>query len=193
LEGGPDGYNDVGDVLAALDVVFGVPYSCADPCSAPGAGGGMAGPMGGGQSGIIILTASSNSLSPGTAVDVDMFVTGPLDVRGYQGTVQISGGRRGTLSMEALSIDEQRADFVFLGEEYVNSIDVNGARLMAGMYNGGVNVGSATKYFGSFKLRASSDALGTFNITPGATTLLRDSINQPFPWTNGGTLSITVE
>jgi hypothetical protein len=199
----PCGYTvviDVADILAALDAFLGTAtYQALCPCGPCDCGalsdGGLGmGPEGGAQNNIILsLNPSSLTVSPGGTVDVDMFVTGPESFRGYQAAIQISGGRRGTLTLETLSINEQNTTFVYLGQQYITTLDTNGGRLMAGMYSGGVSVGSAVKYLGRFKLRASNDALGTFTVNPRADTMLRDSANQTIPWTTAGTLAITVE
>jgi hypothetical protein len=190
---------DVADVLAALDAFVGAAtYESLCPCGpcicvAPAGGGSSMGPEGGGQCCTISLTADAGSVSPGGTVDVHAFVTEPTDLRGVQAAVSITGGRGGTLTVEALSINEQHIAFVFLGEEYVSTLDTTGGRLMAGMYDGGVNVGAQSKYTGTFRLRASSNARGTFFVNPRTDTMFRDTVNEPIPWSSAGTLSITIE
>jgi hypothetical protein len=151
------------------------------------------GPEGGGQCGTVGLTADSSTVSPGGTVDVHVFVTEPTDLRGLQAAVMITGGRGGTLTVETLSINEQHVSFVFLGEQYVTALDTSGGRVMAGLYGGGVNLGAQSKYTGTFRLRASSNARGTFFANPRADTMLRDSVNEPIPWSSAGTLPITIE
>jgi hypothetical protein len=164
----PDGYNDVGDVLAVLDAFGGeIPYPCPPPCGAAGGGaGGMGAPEGGGaENNVIAFISDSGSVPPGGAVTLHAFVTGPIDLRAVQVAISVSTGRRGALTWETVSIDEQRSDFVFSGQSYVAAVDTSGGRLLAARLDGGVNIGTQQKYMGTFALRASNDALGMFSST----------------------------
>jgi hypothetical protein len=92
-----------------------------------------------------------------------------------------------------VGINDQEVTFALLGEPYVTALDTNGGRVMAGLYGGGVNVGAQSKYVGTFRLHASSNARGTFFVNPRTDTMLRDSSNEAIPWSSAATLSITIE
>ncbi len=208
---------DVGDILAILNGFAGETLSCGSCSSGSGMapeggggsmGGGMAGgeggegplggpeggggPMGGGSAYVLSLVPESNTVPRGGTVDVRAFLTAtnPIDLRGYQDAVVITGGTSGTVTVDTLEIEEQRSDFVFFDLSPVTAVDLNGGRAAAALFSGGVNVGLETKYAATFTLRASSNARGVFVVNVRADTQLRDSANQPLPWTSAGPVEI---
>jgi hypothetical protein len=197
----PDHDYGLSDVLAVLDAFSGVvPDPCLLPCGAAAGGSGTGGPEGGGQGplgggslNVISLTASSSTVSPGGTVNVDVFVSGPTELRGYQSALQIRGGKAGSLTFDAADVNQQRSDFVFIGLNFVTSTDVTDGRLMGALYSGGVDVGNPPKYVGTFTLRASTSASGTFVVDLRiADTSLRDPNNQSVLWVGSGSVLITV-
>jgi hypothetical protein len=207
----PDGNHDLGEVLAVLDAFAGLPYPCDDPCDggagAPeGAGEGPMGPegeggegpMGGGGSTnyVIALLPASGTVSPGGTVSIHAFVEGPLDLRGYEVAVDVTGGSSGSLTVETLNVDTQRLDFVLFGQspDPLTPTNLAERRLAGALWSGGVIVGPVQKYAGTFTFKASRNAAGTFQIalrTPNCS--LRDSNSQTLSWSAGSPAQITVE
>ena len=92
-------------------------------------------------------------------------------------------------------IDTARVDYVFYNPPSTvhTAEDELGGRLAAGLQSGGMSVGP-DKYLGTFTLRASWDAHGTFTIDlRPADTFLRDSNTLPIPWQSAGSLQESAE
>jgi len=78
-----------------------------------------------------------------------------------------------------LAMDAQRGDFVFNDLETVWTTGVVNQVMLATLWSGGVIV-TDTAYLGTFVLRASADAAGTFvlQVALGPSTLLRTSQSE---------------
>ena len=123
------------------------------------------------------------------------FIGAASDLRGYQLALEVTGGTSGTLTLESLSIDINDDDYVFddpPSTVHIAEDEISG-RLAAGLQSGGMSV-EPDKYLGTFKLRASNDADGTFTIDlRPADTFLRNSNIQPIPWQSAGEIHATAE
>ncbi len=129
---------------------------------------------------VVSLVTSTQSIQAGDAVVVDVFARGISDLRSYQVRLAVSGGTGGRLAVEDLRVDGERADHVFSGLQKFDAVDQTGGRLGAVLISGGVDAIDQV-YLGSYTLRASSDAQGTFSVsvaTANRASLLWSSRNQ---------------
>ena len=139
----------------------------------------------------ITLTASSDSIVPGGEVTIEAYLHSVPNLRTYQITLATSGGTSGRIAGTNLWIDSERADFVFGTEPKLDAVDQFGGRLGGVLMSGSVDA-TRTSYLGSFTLRASDDASGTFTIdvkTGGRSSIVWTSENKPV---NFGTRAATV-
>jgi hypothetical protein len=123
----------------------------------------------------------------------DVFLTGAMDLRGYQVALSADGGTNGKLNLVDIHQDATRADFVFGSEQIVNAVDLNGGRVVGALFVGSVDA-ATPKYLGTFTYQPSSDATGTFTVKVQVSeeTMLRDSTNSPIGYQAGaaGTVQI---
>jgi hypothetical protein len=146
--------------------------------------------MGGGGMGPLSVTSVdvkmgegvTTIISPGSQVEIRAYGDEYVDLRGFEIQVQVTGGTGGTLTLEEIYIDDQRADFAFYGQEFFEASNVEDARAVCAMSSGGVN-STDDKYLGTFVFRASQDASGTFTVSavPGdgvTGTLAGDSAGE---------------
>lgn len=141
----------------------------------------------------IKLVASQIAIPGDGTVRVDVFLAGDADgLRAYQVNLAIKGGDAGQLIVEDVVIEKNRADFVFVGQQQLDAADKAGWRLASALFAGTVDAKSG--YLGSFMIRASADAAGTFELSAitdaGASTLI-DRDNKPIPFATRP-ISITV-
>ena len=150
----PDGVCDGNDAFHALNAFQGL-----TSCSCPGGGPAPQAPF---SNGLATLTArpDSDQIRSGELVRVDVHLTSGLDdLRGYQLHLAASGGTRGSLILEDITVTK-RGDAVF-GPTAWMAFNVDTAQMVAGLDGAGVNV-SSKGYLASFYYRASSDAAGRF-------------------------------
>ena len=131
----------------------------------------------------VIIVPKQNAVQPGDVLEVDVLMNGAADLRAYQVGLTITGGVSGQFTTEDVVIQSKRPDFVFAGLEKVDAVDRNGGRLGAALFRGGTTVENVA-YLGTYKLRASADAAGTFVIG------VREDNSTNF--LNAGNLPITV-
>jgi hypothetical protein len=129
----------------------------------------------------IKLVTSQSSIPGDGTVRVDAYVAGEVTgLRAYQVNLLVKGGDAGQLSVEDVVIDKTRSDFIFLGQQDLGASDKSGWRLASALFEGTVDAKNG--YLGSFTLRASADAKGTFelsaDLSAGASTLI-DASNMP--------------
>ncbi len=174
----PDDQISLFDVMAILDVVGG-----SDPCCGRGsAGGGTMGPLSVTSIDVKMGEGVTTLVQPGAQLEIDAYGDEYVDLRGVEVQVQVTGGTGGTLTLEDMYINDQRADFAFYSQEYFDAFNVEDARAVCAMSSGGVN-SSENKYLATFVFRASQDASGTFTVSavPGdgvTGTLAADSGSQ---------------
>ena len=140
------------------------------------------------------LVPSQRTLQAGGSLTMDLFVSGVSDLRVYQAQVEVAGGTRGSLVVEDLSINSQRPDFVFGTQQKLDAVDKVGGRIGAVLFAGGVDA-TSSKYLGTFTLRASDDALGTFSVNLRAdneSSILWTSQNQPVRFGLGPAATVSV-
>lgn len=185
---GPDGQVTLLDTLAVLDAFAGTDACCSGSAPAPPPGGG----------GIINVhpVPIDAEIRGGETVEVDILASGLKDLRGYEMAIEIVPLLAlpiGEVYVESGYIDETRGDYAFTGLTTYTRIDAPNARFVSALDQGGVTERSGV-YFGTFVLRASPDALGTFDIVirsvPKSDT--RDSGSWSIQLDTSAVASITV-
>ncbi len=139
---------------------------------------------------VITLVPAQPAVRPGGVVRVDVFVSGVLDLRGYELSLRVGGGDHGRVALETMSIDRQRTDYIYGALPKLDAIDSEGGRLGAALLAGGVDA-NREAYLATFIFRASATAAGGFIITldtAGLASLLIDSHNAYIPFSGGKTV-----
>jgi len=142
----------------------------------------------------IKLVPSSSAIAPGGTVTVDVFATNFADLRVYQITLDIQGGRAGQLAVSDLKIDSGRKDFIFAGKNKIDAVDLMGGRLGALLFDSSVNVVKPA-YLGTFILSSSNDAAGAFTVDvriDDNSSFVKDGGNQGVPFFTDGAMTINV-
>lgn len=142
---------------------------------------------------VIALVPAQRVIQAGEATTIDVFVSRVSDLRSYQVSLTTSGGASGQLAIEDLSIDTDRADFVFGDRDKLKAADRVGKRIGAVLVDGGVDV-AGQAYLGTYVVRASGDATGTFsiNVRTDDQSLLWDSSNKPIRFGTSTPATISV-
>ena len=123
---------------------------------------------------------------PGDTVTVDVFASGGVDVRSYQVSLALDGGTEGALVQDDVYVDTGRRDFLFRSAQMVSAVDVIGSRIGAALIQGGANM-NGRAYLGSFTLRTSKHAAGTFRlrtVLEQDASLMRSSSNESIQMLN---------
>ena len=122
---------------------------------------------------------------------VDVFVHGVSGLRSYQTTLVVGGGESGRLELTQVTIDKDRADYVFGDSEIVQATSPISARLAAVRYTGTVDVGEPA-YLGTYTFVSSPDASGTFrvNVQVGSDSLLVDDDSELISFSIGADAKI---
>ncbi|UCE61193.1 MAG: hypothetical protein JSU63_05475, partial [Phycisphaerales bacterium] len=137
-----------------------------DPCDcSPEGGGFMFETMDAGMPVLFTLVPDVEIIQPLGTVAVDVFIGPAVDVAAYEVVVQVSGGIAGSLTLDGITIDEQRPDYVFASVPgAVSVVDEDGARASASVGSNGVEV-LESAYLATFVYTADADASGVFDVT----------------------------
>ncbi len=112
------------------------------------------------------LVPRQRAIKAGGTVDVDVYASGVANLRGYEFGVTAGSGRRGALTLDAVSVDTDRADYAFAGLHNFPAIDSELGRVGAAVMGMGESIPANKRaYVGTFTFRASDDAAGAFNIS----------------------------
>lgn len=156
----PDGSIDILDIVAVLDAFQGVPYPDGTPC---GSGLMMTPPAGGGLTASLTLIPRVRSIAPGGLARVDVFLSGAPTLRGYQLSFDVSGGTAGRLTVEGITVDAQRPDYVFAGLAAQSSVSASGAKIANATMSAWGSC-PTSRYLCTLSLRAAADCAGTFSV-----------------------------
>jgi len=170
---GVDGAINVFDIFAVQDAINGSPACdcsvtlmpspvCREPCTQMATGGSASYTTIG-----IKLSGGSRTISSGESVQVDVFASGLVDLRGYELSLfssAVESTSRGMLNPTYLNIDESRADFVFKGLHNVHALDALKHRAVCALDSGGVS-SNQERYLGTVTFTASPDASGQFTVS----------------------------
>ena len=154
------------------------------------------GPMGGGGSGcegVFSLVPEDDGIKPGTTVAIEAYVESESDLRAFQVALSVTGGTAGTLTLEDVTIENTRSDFLFNGLSSVEAEDLNNGRAASALFDGGAEA-TTPQYLAVFTLRASNDAAGSFTVDfRSADTLLRDAARHSCTWDSAAPVVITIK
>lgn len=140
------------------------------------------------------VVAERAQIGSGESVTLHIFVNNAIDLRAYQTTLGIRGGSAGDLTLEDISVDTARADYIFAARQKLEAVDRPGGRIGSVLFSGGIDV-TSTAYIGTYVLRASDDASGTFYVNAdlsGRSSMLTDSKNKDLVISTGPDALITV-
>ena len=193
----PNGVINILDIVAVIDALLrNLPYPCPEPCFTGPPAQAASAPA------IATLDASESQgiIAPNQYVTVDVFGSSISDLRAYEVSTTVTGGTSGSLALVDTYINEAHASYVFKdlriynGEQntYV-ATDLAGRRFAAVAVWGSANP-TGSVYLGTFKYRASSDASGTFTITPvssGAMLLNSSNVDVGVASAANATVAIT--
>jgi len=123
---------------------------------------------------ILSVRGRSASARPGELVRVDAWVENADDLAAYEVSVRVTGGDRGTIAVEDVSVAADHDDYLFRG---TTPISITDERRAAGALLNGSAGATDPAYLATFSLRVSDDAAGTFQIAvdDGERSLLRDA------------------
>lgn len=141
----------------------------------------------------INVKATQANAAPGGLVSVEAFVSNAQDLAVFQLQLGATGGEKGTLTLEGITVAKERPDFVFGTAEVLDAVDMNQGRVGALRYTGGSNVAKPV-YLATFNFRASPDALGTFkiNLRAGDESFLNDSAAVLIPHKKGADAEVII-
>lgn len=106
-----------------------------------------------------------SAVQPGGIITVEAYVSGAMNVSAYQVQLEASGGTKGTLTVESMTVDKQRQDFAFYqaNSEMLDVQDKN-AKWVGLVRTSGASDMVKPSYVATFTFRASADAAGSFKI-----------------------------
>ena len=126
----------------------------------------------------VIIKPSQRTAQAGDLVDIDFYVMGATNLRGWEVAGKVHGARRGNMSLVSVSVDE-RKDYALNTVENFRGIDERGdGRFEAAAMSGGVSFEGAG-YLGTLTYEVSGDAAGAFRFGLGDQTVLVDADGSP--------------
>ena len=167
---------DLSDILAVLDAFQGMSSCCAEDAARPTRPRRRSPRFG--RNARMTLVASRMGSRVDGLVEVDVFLEGVSDVRGYQiGVSAFDGHRRGIAPVDAF-VNTSRADYVLAGVESITASDAPGGRLAGATFDGGLSTAGGA-YLGTFVFRTSSNTIPRlrFKIRPSATMVIDSQLH----------------
>ena len=136
------------------------------------------------------------SVQPGGMVKVEVFVSGAVNVAAYQVMLGASGGDKGTLTMDSMTVDRQRQDFALFnsGAEMLDVQDKASGWIGLVRVVGGTDIVKPA-YIATINFKASPDAAGTFKInirTDNTDSFLLDTQGLLIPHKVAAAAEVTV-
>lgn len=146
---------------------------------------------------VISLKTKQTTVAAGGQVIVEIFVTNVRDLATYEMRLNAVGGDRGTLTLEKIAVDQQRADYVFknAGVQILDMVDMTQQRVGMVRFGGGSDVAvNQQAYLATFTFRVSADASGKFAIALGnpEAAFLNNSAANQIPHRPAGNVEVTV-
>lgn len=171
---GGNGIIDIDDLLQMLDAFAGLPSPCP-ACDGSGGACGAARAAAGGpgveSAKISSLSSAQITLSADKAVgergklfQVDVYASDVVHLRSYHIGVEVTGGRSGHLDLESVSVDRQRPDYVFPGQESVVLLVDKARKTLDVIQLDGQAAATGRVYLGTFSFRPSAEAHGRFQV-----------------------------
>jgi hypothetical protein len=142
----------------------------------------------------IAVVPKARVLEPGDSTTLDVYVSGVADLRTYQVTLTITGGSSGDVTIEDLSIDTGRSDFVFFDRYQIEAVDRTIGRIGALLFAGGADATDAS-YVGTYTVLASDEASGVFHIGLGSVgqSFLSNAANEAVEFGKGSAATLLVD
>lgn len=146
----------------------------------------------------ISLVTKQSNVMPGGQVAVEVFVSSVQDLAAYEIRLNVMGGESGTLTLKKITVDQQRADYVFknAGVQILDAVDMTQQRVGMVRFGGGSTVPAGQQaYLATFVFEVSPDATGKFAImaaNPEA-TFLNNSVAEQIPHRLAGALEVAVQ
>jgi hypothetical protein len=167
--GSPSPLISVPDILAVVDAFVGTdPCGCGVP---PGAAASVSigAPVrfvSDDPAGALVIVPRQRSASGGSTVLVDVFGQNVTAMAGYEVALDVAAGPHGTVTLESVFVDADRADYVFADVDNHAVSDIEHGRIGGVSTSGGVDVsGRRRAYLGTFEYRLSADATGPVTIS----------------------------
>lgn len=144
----------------------------------------------------VSVKAVQSNVQAGGKIVVEAYVSGAVNVSAYQVQLGASGGTKGTLTLESMTVDKQRSDFAFhqAGAELIDVQD-KGAEWVGLVRTAGGSDIVKLSYVATFTFRASPDAQGVFKVnvrTDSTETFLLDQAGLLIPHKLGATAEVAV-
>lgn len=144
----------------------------------------------------VSVKAAAGNTQPGGTIKVEAYVSGALNVSAYQVQLGVSGGTKGTLTLESMAVDRTRQDFGFYqaNSELLDVQDKNNEWVGLVRTAGGSDMVKPS-YVATFTFRASPDAAGSFKInvrSDSTETFLLDQAAVQIPHKIGAAAEVTV-
>ena len=111
----------------------------------------------------VLVVPQRSTVSPGERIRVDVYLANARALSMYQVGLDVVGGRKGRILWEEARVDRERPDFVFTGRTSVSSAQQESGLICGLLSQGTVDV-EKQAYLGTFFVRSSPDALGTFTL-----------------------------
>jgi len=146
---------------------------------------------------VVSLKTKQLNATAGGQVIVEVYVTNVRDLSTYEMRLNVVGGDRGTLTLEKISVDQQREDYVFknAGVQILDVVDMSQQRVGMVRFGGGSDVAADKQaYLATFTYRVSGDASGKFAVSLGnpEAAFLNNSQALQIPHRMAGNVEITV-
>lgn len=140
--------------------------------------------------------AVQTNIQAGGTVTVEVQISGAVNVAAYQVQLGVTGGSKGTLTLESMSVDRARQDFAFFnsGAEMLDVQDKKAEWVGLVRVLGGGDIVKPS-YAATFTYRASADAAGAFKInirTDNTDSFLLDGNAVQIPHKIGAAAEVTV-
>lgn len=132
-------------------------------------------------------------VAPGSTATVDIFLSGVVEMRAYQVALAMDQQGQGKIDLGEPSVDIERRDYVFAGQQSVQATDPTKGRALAALYSGAAPA-LETVYLATYTFDVGQDARGSFSvqIRENNDTLLRDSNGLPVGFQPAVPATITI-
>lgn len=174
------------DILAVVGAFGGIdPCNCPNFPQASAASGAMATGsiemISPDEPAKIELNVRSRFVRPGGLIEVDAFASDANGINGYELGLVAQALRQGDVTLEHVSVDPQRRDYVFATVENIPLDDMEFGRIGGVSLGGPVNVSKQKRsYLGTFTYRVSENTVGAvrLGVSPDFNGLWKSSIER---------------
>ena len=126
----------------------------------------------------VVIEPSVRKAVAGQLVEVNVYLEGSVNVRGFQVGIRPLATRSGNVVLESVYLDESRRDYVFAGEEAFSAVDTHLGRIAGALLD--YSIASPSRaYVGTFVYSVPEGVVGPIEILATVDTLLRDVNGEP--------------